>query len=222
MHEIAITALYIRERGEVMAERYLAHHVIEAVAAAESWNRHRRRLKTRSVRTASVRRLQAKKAALLQRFLSNYGEPYGGAAENATETIRSFATIEARVDMEHWRPYYKAASLRVHASPQALFNRFSSYKSDVLIAGPSVYGMADAGQGAAISLNQITSAVASVEDVTLDTIVALKILNQLALETIDAFVAVQRRLERAEDRRRRKNMRARAARLRLARTKGTN
>jgi hypothetical protein len=214
LHEVAITALYIRERGETMAERYLAHQVVEAVAAAESWNRHRRRLKTRSVAIASVRRLQARKAALLQRFGNNYKEPYGWAAENTNEMIRSFAVIEARVDMEHWRPFYKAASLRVHASPHALFNRFSSYKSDVLIAGPSVFGLADAGQGVAISLNQITSALASLEDVSLDTLVALKVLKQLGLETIDAFVTVQRQLESAEERRRRKNLKARAMRQR--------
>jgi hypothetical protein len=125
--------------------------------------------------------------------------------------------IETRVDMEHWRPFYKAASLRVHASPHALFNRFSSYKSDVLIAGPSVFGLADAGQGVAISLNQITSAVASLKDVSLDTLVALKVLNQLGLETIDAFVTVQRKLENAEDRRRRKNLKAHAMRQRRMR-----
>jgi hypothetical protein len=218
LHEVAITALYMRERGEMMAERYLAHHVVEAVAAAESWNRHRRRLKTRSVPIASVRRLQAKKAALVQRFGSNYEEAYGWAAENTSEKIRSFAVIEARVDMEHWRPFYKAASLRVHASPHALFNRFSSYKSEVLIAGPSVFGLADAGQGVAISLNQITSAVASLEDVRLDTLVTLKVLNQLGLETIDAFVTAQRQLEAAEDRRRRRNQKARSKRQRRART----
>ncbi len=128
LHEVAITALYIRERGETMAERYLAHQIVEAIAAAESVNRHRRRLKTRSVGIASVRRLHTRKAALLQRFGPNYEEPYGWAAENSIEKIRSFAVIESRVDMEHWRPYYKAASLRVHASPHALFNRFGSYK----------------------------------------------------------------------------------------------
>jgi hypothetical protein len=211
LHEVAMTALYIRDRGETMAERYLAHHIVEAVAAAESWNRNPRRLKTRSVAIARVRRLLARKAALLHRFGNNYEESYGWAAENATEIIRSFATIESRVKMEHWRPFYKAASLRVHASPHALFDRFSSYRSDVLIAGPSVFGLAEAGQGAAISLNQVTSAVASLEKVDFDTIVALKVLDQLGLETIDAFVTVQNRLQRAEDRRRRKNQKARAA-----------
>jgi hypothetical protein len=64
----------------------------------------------------------------------------------------------------------------------------------------------------------VRSIGALLEDVRLDALVSLKVLNQLGLETIDAFVTVQRQLESAEDRRRRKNLKARAMRQRRMRT----
>jgi hypothetical protein len=71
---------------------------------------------------------------------------------------------------------------------------------------------------AGVRAKRITSAVASLKDVRLDTLVALKVLNQLGLETIDAFVTVQRQLETAEDRRRRRNLKAHSKRQRRVQT----
>lgn len=65
---------------------------------------------------------------------------------------------------------------------------------DVLLAGPSNFGLADPGQSTALSLLQVTSALLLTTP-KLDGIVGAKLLTRLAFEICDSFVEVQSSME---------------------------
>jgi hypothetical protein len=212
LHELAVTALYLQAHGESMAERYWAHHVIESCRAADLRQKHAARLRHRRLSRAYVDKLKQKKAALLVRFGKFFGETYGWAAQTLDERVGSFAQVEDKVELDHWRLSYKSASYNVHANPHGITDRLGVYDSDVLLAGPSNFGLAAPGQNTAISLNQLTAALVHGDEATFDTVVSLKVLSRLGVQAVKEFVQVQKQIQAEEDRRRAKRAR-RAARL---------
>jgi hypothetical protein len=96
------------------------------------------------------------------------------------------------------RPYYKLASHNVHAEPKGAFFRLGLInQSEVLLAGPSNFGLADPGQNTALSLTFITSALVQL-DPTVDAMVALKVALAISDELGQLFVEVQKQIERDE------------------------
>ena len=68
------------------------------------------------------------------------------------------------------------------------------YANDVLLAGPSNFGLADAGHATAISLNQVTQTLLETRS-TLDYAVISKILVTMVDEIGEAFLEVHRHIE---------------------------
>ena len=69
----------------------------------------------------------------------------------------TFSDIEKNVDQDHMKPFFKRASQSVHAGPKGLFSQLGIHPSnDVLLCGPSNYGLADPCRFTAIYLNKIT------------------------------------------------------------------
>ena len=89
--------------------------------------------------------------------------------------------------LDHFRPYYKLASHNVHANPKGMLFRLGSPPdAELLIAGPSIYGIADPGHETAISLLQITTNVLTY-DATIDKLVRNSVLLELEREIGDSF-----------------------------------
>jgi Family of unknown function (DUF5677) len=193
LHEIAVVAMFIRDRGDAMAERYLFHSTMESHKAMLSYQAHARRLRLRRLPARQVQAITRDFNALLSRFGRPFKSDYGWASETPTEQP-NFSEIEAKISVEHWRPYYRLASYSVHANPKGiLFKMGMPHSSDLLLMGPSNYGFADPGQSTPLSLNQVSAAWGTVSP-TLDTIVILKILDRLANEVSEAFVNTQLKL----------------------------
>jgi hypothetical protein len=87
------------------------------------------------------------------------------------------------------------ASHNVHANPKGVFFKLGLYQEgqDILLAGPSNIGLADPGQGTALSLAQITSTLLCLET-NIDTLVICDILMTLVDEIGKEFVSVQKHL----------------------------
>lgn len=198
LHETAVTAFFIQEGGEALAERYVLHQIVESWRAAKSHVRHHEALKQKAIGSTILARLEARHRALIARYKKPFGEPYGWAAERLGKDRPSFADIETAVNIDHLRPYYQLASHPVHANPKALYFKLGlPGKPDLLLAGASNYGLADPGQNVALSLFQVSVALMAAHP-TLDAIVAVKLLGRLERETGTAFVEVQRTIAREE------------------------
>ena len=198
LHEIAVTALFLTEHGEDVAERYLLHEKVESHHAAAQYEKYYQRLGCEPLDPQEINELRASCADLIRRYGREFSEPYGWAAGYVSNQKPTFAAIEQEVGIDHLRPYYKMASHNVHANPKGvLFKLGLLDQSAMLLAGPSNTGLADAGQNAAISLTQVSVALGQLEP-TLDTIVVLKILERLSDEVGVTFVETQARLESSE------------------------
>lgn len=136
IYELNVIALLLRQEGETLAIRYLAHSRVQAwerikdefdpaVATTDDWNR------------------KADAEAAMSRFGEKMRLHYGWAREITKKDKPTFASIEALIDHEHAKPLYQAASQHIHSN-----HRFSSdllgmseATGERLLVGPSNSGM---------------------------------------------------------------------------------
>jgi len=194
LHEIAVTSLFLQERGETAAERFIAHEAIDALKAARLHQRHARRLGLTRLHRRDVDRLKRIVKKRIATFGPGFKSSYGWAANGPNDHVRGFDDVEKRTSLSHWRPSYKSASHQVHATPNATFECIAIYGRDGFLGGRSMLGVADPGQRTAISLNQATAALATCgkSGSTFDTVLTLKILSLACTETINDFLEAHR------------------------------
>ncbi len=160
LHEIAVVAQFLRANGVETAQRYLDHGVVDSYRSMRQYLKFQARLAldevTRDEVAAVTERFESLKAAYGTPFVTDYG----WAAAILRNDRPSFADIEDAVDLGHWRPYYRLASTPIHAGAKGLFfNLGLSPGVNAMPTGSSNAGLADPGQGCAISLLQVTTAL---------------------------------------------------------------
>jgi hypothetical protein len=198
LHELAVVAMFIKERGQRAAKRYLAHRGITAWYDAANYQEHCQVLGYPPMDDEEFEDLASRRAALLQSYGDEFDEWYGWAAHEIKKSGRvTFTDIERAVDLNHFRPFYRLANINVHAGSGGARFRLGLPEGgpNALLAGSSLYGLADPGQNTAISLHQLTTALLLVRP-SLDNLVFLGAQSQLVDETCNAFVEVHRKLQR--------------------------
>ena len=190
LHEIAVTAFFVAQYGESVAERYIAYRVVESFRASVEYEKHRDRLGYEPLAPDKLRHTASAFAAAEARFGKNFTKPYGWAAEALKMKDPKFVHIEEAVRIDHLRPFYKLATQNVHANPNAAFFRLGLIgESPTLLAGASNLGLSDPGQITARSLTQVTTTIGNLNP-TVDNVVALKVLTLLLPEVRDSFARV--------------------------------
>ncbi len=187
LHEVTVVSKFIFDHDQELAERYLLHHVVEAKKGAYEHKKHAGRLSEPPPTPDELQQLDDDYEALRKRFGDSFLKPYGWAATLLGSKPPNFATIEEKASLDHLRPYYKLASYNVHASAQGiLFRLGADPNSTTLVAGPSVFGLADPGHGTALSLLWITTYLLTYQP-TMDRIVRLNVLLKLTDQVGAAF-----------------------------------
>lgn len=159
LHEIAVVAMVLRERGNDAAERYLLHESIDDYKAMLLYQKHAKRLRLKPMTDAEVKTASDTHDALVVRFGKGFRSDYGWAAQTTTDEPK-FDRLEASITSDHWRPYYRLASHNVHAGSKGiLFKLGLAPGTDLLLTGPSNVGLADPGQNTVLTLNQISAAL---------------------------------------------------------------
>jgi hypothetical protein len=197
LHELAVVALFIREHGNETAERYLLHDAVESYHAMQGYVAHQERLDLEPALDDEIRVVTEKYLALRERFGPAFCKDYGWAATALGGVRATFAAIEAKVSLDHWRPYYRMASHAVHGGPKGLFFNIGMPAAGErsLMTGASNAGLSDPGQGAALSLLQITSATLTHRP-TMEDLIVVKALDLLAREIIDKLTVAHGYVER--------------------------
>lgn len=187
LHEITTVAMFIADKGNDMANRYLLHNDIESYKAILQQAEHAVPLGL-TVEQSEIEWFKRKYDGLIAQFGPDYRHEYGWAAHALSKGRPNFLDIEQAVSLEHLRPYYKLASHNVHANPKgALFKLGLLAGGPVLLAGASNAGLADPGQLTAISLNQLTLTLLHTKS-EIDTVISMKILASFSDECKDAFM----------------------------------
>ena len=166
LHEVVVVAMFIAEHGQEVAQRYLLHEGIESYRAIEEYRERVERLP--GYEPPSEQELVDAKEnyeELIAEFGKSFGSAYGWATEALARNAKlrgrqGFGAIEEDVELDHLRSHYRMASHPVHANPKGILATPDQHPADdALLAGPSIFGLADPGHAVCISLVTITITV---------------------------------------------------------------
>ncbi len=196
LYEIAVVSSFIREKDQVLAERYLRHEIIQQYKLACQHQIYEERLNATPLSQQEFDELKAIRDQRIDQYGDAFKTDYGWAASTLGVGKPNLIDVAKYVKLDHMIPYYKMASDNVHAHSHGASYRLGSslHPKKILLAGPSIMGLADPGHSTAISLNQVTVSLLTTSP-NLDCLVALKILMKLLDEIGDAFLQVHRELE---------------------------
>ena len=198
LHELVVVTLVLRSNDLELSERYLLHEVVESLRILNRIREHAERLGIEEVPTdAEVNELRRWRDELSSRYGAGYGGAYGWA-HDLIGRDPTFADLEKHVGMDHWRPYYQMASHPVHANPKgAMWSVAAGRLDDLLLAGASNSGLADPGHQTLLSLQTVTTNLLTYRS-NAERLLALKALAVLVDRAVDAFVAIQKKLDEEE------------------------
>ena len=198
-HEISVIGSFIKKHGNEVAERYLLHDTIESYKAMLIYKEYAEFLGYQPLSASEEENTRRTKRSLCERFGRKYSNNYGWASEALTKDNPNFSDIEKSVGLNHLRPFYKLASHHVHSNPKGILFKLGLFplKHDVLLVGPSNYGLTDPAHGMAISLTQITASLLTLKT-NINGILVLQTLLKLEQKIGDEFLKVQREIENFE------------------------
>jgi hypothetical protein len=128
LHEIAIVALFIKEHGEELARRYIAHQVVESFHAAKDYRECSERLGYEPLTEFEFAEIQKDYEEVVRLYGDTFKTQYGWAASALGRNKPSLKDIEKATGIDHLRAHYRMASHNVHANPKGVFFKLGLFK----------------------------------------------------------------------------------------------
>ncbi|UCI23985.1 DUF5677 domain-containing protein [Mesorhizobium sp. B2-8-5] len=198
LHEVACVAMVLDDGGEVLAERYLAHEIVEAKKGLGQYQQCHTRLGYAPIAKRAAARIEKDYADATHRYGKEFGGDYGWVAAHLGNPKPNFSNIEDAAGRAMMRSHYKMASHNVHASTKGIAYRLGSLdRRYAVVAGASNVGFVEPGQNLALSLLHIAMLLLPTSW-TLDKIVQLITLNKLHDRIPRALAQAERAIARDE------------------------
>ncbi|KQZ22440.1 hypothetical protein ASD50_21260 [Mesorhizobium sp. Root552] len=198
LHEVACVAMVLYDGGEALAERYLAHEIVEAKKGLGQYQQCHTRLGYAPFAKRAAARIEKDYADAIRRYGKEFGGDYGWVAAHLGNPKPNFSNIEDAAGLAMMRSHYKMASHNVHASTKAIVYQLGSLdRRYAVIAGASNVGFVEPGQNLALSLLHITMLLLPTSW-TLDKIAQLMALNKLHDRIPRALAQAERAIARDE------------------------
>ncbi|TPL08673.1 DUF5677 domain-containing protein [Mesorhizobium sp. B2-4-11] len=198
LHEVACVAMVLDGGGEALAERYLAHEIVEAKKGLGQYQQCHTRLGYAPIAKGAAARIEKDYADATHRYGKEFGGDYGWVAAHLGNPKPNFSNIEDAAGRAMMRSHYKMASHNVHASTKGIAYRLGSLdRRYAVIAGASNVGFVEPGQNLALSLLHITMLLLPTSW-TLDKIAQLIALNKLHDRVPRALAQAERAIARDE------------------------
>ncbi len=160
-----VFAGFIKKNGSDVAERYLNHNVIESHKVLAEYQKYQQRLGLEPIEASEIESITEKRQQLIEKYGEHYKNNYGWAASVLKNPNPTFTDIERADESSHFRPYYRLASHHIHSNPKCILCKLGTSTSNtrMILVGPSNAGLAEPGQGMAISLGKIDALLIGIE-----------------------------------------------------------
>lgn len=157
LHEVTCVAMVLSDEGDELAERYLAHEVVEARKGLGQYQRCHEALGYAPFSAREAKRIERGFDALIARYGKEFGSDYGWAAAHLGVARPTFCQIEDAAGRAMMRSHYRMASHNVHAGAKGIAYRLSALEGRFsAIAGASNVGFVEPGQNLGLSLLHFT------------------------------------------------------------------
>ena len=158
LHEVAAVACFIARYGDKAAYRYTLHETVDSARGAHTQLETWPALASDAKFVKNMKTLDRQRVKLVAKFGDAFSGDYGWAAPFLGGTRPTFRDIERAVQLDPVRPHYQLANLNIHAGSKGIAFRLGlgPLPNEVILAGPSPFGLEDPGRITSYSLMQIT------------------------------------------------------------------
>jgi Family of unknown function (DUF5677) len=161
LYELAVIAFTLGENEPALSERFLLHRLVERYKDAVVYQRYCEAIGYERFSGEEIAELQRQYDEVVARFGGSFKNDWGWAAPlfpaNPPATLAKLAEL---VGLDHLKPWFRLSSHDIHSGATGAMHVRDLYgQGDAMLAGPSNGGLADPGNGALISLYQVTSAL---------------------------------------------------------------
>lgn len=193
LHEIYVTFLVLVDNDNELVARYDDYEVIEAAKKAKEYNEGHKMLGWRKLDRRRIAKLESERSRLVAQYGSEFAKQYGWAAQILPKQHeRNFRGLESLVRKNHLRFIYVWACDNVHSGVSGIRKTLSKVGNDqMVLMGPSNYGLADPGQFTSYTLLNMTREILLWDD-SLSGELQIETLEDIQEKIADAFVRSQK------------------------------
>ena len=197
LHEISVEACFISDQGNNVAEQFLCHSIVSDYRSAAEYQKHYKAIGYAPPEQKAIDAVKIEHDKVISRFGDYFRYDYGWAAQFLNMKRPTFADLEKFVGLDHLRPFYKLANMNVHSGSKGASFRLGLPPNDenLLVAGPSIFGLGEPGQNIAYSFHILTTSLLLTRE-NLDQIAFISATRQLMNEIVWAFDEVMESQEK--------------------------
>lgn len=197
LYELLVVSRLVREHGADLAERFLLHEHVQRWMAVENYQKHAAALGEELLSEQYVEELNRGVEKLRAKYGDRYCKPYGWARSLIPNGKINIDELAKHAKLDHLRPYYGLASDGIHPDIKGLHRTTFTMGENLLLAGPTNYGLADPGQWTLWAFSECTSVFASLKP-SPENDAALVRLSLLVSRASKEFVTTQLEIEKEE------------------------
>ena len=161
LHELAVIAFVLGSNDREISERFLLHRNVEQYKDALQYQQYCEALGYEPFSHEKMDEIRQQHEEAVARYGPPYKNDWGWAARLFPANQQaSFSKLEQLAGLEHLKPWFRLSSHGIHSGATgAVHIRDFHGGGNTMLAGPSNAGLADPGNGALISLHQVTTAL---------------------------------------------------------------
>jgi hypothetical protein len=161
LHELAVIAFVLGDHDHDLSERFLQHRQVERHKDAFHYQQYCQALGYPPASDEQMAEIQHQRDEVIARYGTPYKKDWGWAVPVLPANQQpNFRALEEAAGLQHFRPWFRLSSHGVHSGATGAIHIRDFYgRGTAMLAGPSNAGLADPGNGALISLHQVTVAL---------------------------------------------------------------
>jgi hypothetical protein len=159
LHEIAVTAIVLRDNGSAAAEDYRLYGLVQAVAGMNSFQETALEMGREQYAPEELEAANRLSAEILSQRGDDFRSRNGWARRYVGSS--RFENLQQSAGLQKWRGDYRLASRDIHTDYREMGSllAMAEAKTDLLVCGQSDSGIVEPAHSAAITLLQVTTAI---------------------------------------------------------------
>ena len=194
MHELTIIAIFINKHSDdtSLAKKYIDHIVVDNYKEAITYTNEKGINKLYT--SEAIKELENEYNLIIKKYGKEFKKDYGWAVNILKEKAPTFFDIESDINNIKLHPYYKSSCDMIHGNYKANVKKIGLIKNNVLLYGPTDYGLSIPCQNIAITLNQINTVFFNTY-FSVDYIITIKTINLFLNELLPLADSIQQKLK---------------------------
>jgi len=199
LHEIYIISEIISSGNDDLAERYLAHEIVENRRAHKVYEESHKHLSNSSSHAKHAKIIEKEYLEATKKYGQDFKNEYGWASALSNKSSPNFTDLEKLAGQSRMRSHYKLASYMVHASVKGIrLNLGLLRQEEFILTGASNAGLEEAGTNSILTMGKMAMTLFHTRP-NFDELIKINIINIMVSQGISEFIKARKKLVAEEN-----------------------